>query len=207
MPLRKNPIFPGEIYHIYNRAVEKKKIFHDQYDYHRFLTRAHEYKELFPTEILAYCIMPNHFHFLIREPLEQTLNTRDQLINTTTKTLTEKFLHRLFSAYARYYTDSHKETHSGHVFQSRYKAKQVSPESSIEMLIAYIHDNPVRAGLVPHPSEWPYSSYLGLTGTKPDPLLTHDDKLSDLSHKKIWEQFSRDRHDHYPTITTFKTIL
>jgi putative transposase len=204
MPLRLDAIFPGEIYHVYNRAVEKKTIFHNSYDYGRFLMRAREYIKLFPTEVLAYCIMPNHFHFLIREPMPieqprtpgvQNQDTRCPPINKICRksSLTEKFLHRLLCAYGRYYVENYSETHSGHVFQSRYKAKHVTGESSIETLMAYIHDNPVRAKLVDHPAEWAYSSYLDLTGVRPDSLVTHDKNLSDLSHQKIWEIFARDR--------------
>lgn len=192
-------IYPGEIYHVYNRAVERKTIFHGPDDYDRFLMRARTYKQLFPAELLAYCIMPNHFHFLIREPMPSQQSTPG--VDGNPRGLTISFLHRLQTAYSKYYGIKYADTHSGHLFQGRYRIKHVDDDGYLQTLIAYIHDNPVRAKLVQHPAEWPYSSYLDLTKTKSDNLTTHDDMLSDLNHQQIWEIFARDRNTSCTALT------
>jgi hypothetical protein len=115
----------------------------------------------------------------------------------------QAFLHRLLTAYSKYYDSKHEE-HSGHVFQGRYCAKHVKDDGYYHQLCAYIHDNPVRKKLADKPGEWPYSSYFALTAKQTDlragslskaihGLLTLAPELSDFDQAKIYRDFARSR--------------
>jgi len=143
------------IYHIYNRGVEKRKIFMDDQDYKVFL---HFFKRyLTPPEnphqgktslqvrpvrklpmgreteiykeirLLCYCLMPNHFHLLVQQ--------------ITEKAITD-FMRRLINSYARYFNEKHKRV--GSLFQGRYKAVLIKKEIHFLHLPYYIHYNPSR---------------------------------------------------------------
>jgi putative transposase len=140
-------IAPESIYHIYNRSVLKITIFRCAPDYARFLVRMTELKVRYPVEILAYCLMPNHFHLLLKEPAQPL---KDNVSNIS------QYLQQLQNAYAKYFALKYK--HSGRVFQGVFKSKQVKDDSYYLQLIQYIHQNPVRKKLVKTPEHWPYSS-------------------------------------------------
>lgn len=155
----------GNYYHVYNRGNNKEIIFHEPLDFEQFLKRLKLslgipttplplYKDkqnrtlsiqplpINAFSILAYCLMPNHFHFLIRQNSDIGL---DRLI---TKACT---------SYAAYYNKRYD--HIGHVFQDAFKAKLVDDDNYLTYLSAYIHNNPTE------PLEYPYSSfqdYIGL---------------------------------------------
>lgn len=178
-------------------------LFREQEDYERFLFRALGYKTKYPVDILAYCLMPNHFHFLVREPIPaQSKNTqskyqRDDYFRASN---ISKFFHALSTAYAKYF--GIKYDFSGSVFGQPFRAKQVADDGYLQTLIAYIHDNPVRAKLIQNPEEWNHSSYAGLTNNHHlDELITKDDKLSDLNHEQIWKIFARDRQTSIENLT------
>lgn len=134
-----------EYYHIYNRGAHKAPIFLDGNDYARFLyllyiknntdlVRMREFMliNIFSIErsrtlvdIVAYCLMPNHFHIAIREK---------------TKNKTSSFIHRLCTSYTMYYNN--KYNHSGTIFQGPYNKKHVGTDDYLRYLIQYIHLNP-----------------------------------------------------------------
>ena len=123
----------GENYHIYNRGAHKALIFHDKSDYERFLNLMYSKNRLENSvlsrstlvDIFAYCLMPNHFHIGIKEIHERG---------------TERFIHRLCTAYVMYYNRKYK--HSGTIFQGQYKHKHVHNDEYLQYLIQYIHLNP-----------------------------------------------------------------
>ena len=196
MPTAKRELVPGEIYHIYNRSAGKKRIFHSKKDYNRFILKMCEYKEKFPVDMLAYCLMPNHFHFLIRvveddRPTGSTLRVGSTLVGSA-----QTFFHRLLTSYSKYY-DCKYEHHSGRVFQSNYKAKHVGDDAYYLQLCGYIHDNPVRKKLVSKPEEWPWSSYPALTNIRDDGISCAAPELRQrgMNHRKIYRDFARNRAD------------
>lgn len=140
-------IAPLQLYHIYNRSVLKIPLFKCAADYDRFKLKIVHYKKLYPVKILAYCLMPNHFHFLIREP-ENPLS--EKISNSS------KFLQNLQNAYAKYFAIKYK--HSGRVFQGVFKSKRIDSDAYLNEIVRYIHENPVRKKLVATPKDWPYSS-------------------------------------------------
>lgn len=154
------PNFVGAYFHAYNRGANKSLVFLDDQDYKNFIYRAKILLGLEPLpkrtekgglrlkplplnalEILCFCLMPNHFHFLVRQNQISGL---------------KMFLHRLCTSYSTYFNK--KYGHVGHIFQGIYKSKNVLEDSYLTQLTAYIHLNPSR------PFDWKYSSlpiYLG----------------------------------------------
>jgi putative transposase len=141
--------YPGGHYHIYNRGAGGNPIFLHPDNYQFVLQRLGQYSRLLHVPILAYCLMPNHFHLLVRQEGEQPAGMLPQMIfNSYTKAFNKR--------YGR----------SGTLFEHRYQAKSVLEESYLIHLSCYIHANPVKHGLVREPGEWPYSSYLEWIGQR-----------------------------------------
>lgn len=137
----------GEFYHIYNRGNNKSKIFLSRTDHQRFqyllylcngaqpvvfkdvqnlpLSQVDVGEKL--VSIGAYCLMPNHFHLLIREHKEGGIT---------------KFMEKLSTAYSMYFNK--KNSRTGSLFESRFKAKHIDSDEYLKYLFAYIHLNPVK---------------------------------------------------------------
>jgi putative transposase len=156
---------PHEIYHVYNRGNKKQTIFFSHSNYIFFLRKIK--KEWLPfCDILEYCLMPNHFHFIITPNILgcQTIMIGDK----------ESYLQKLSKAIGKALSSYTKAINierstSGSLFQKKTKAKcltqviqLVRSHMAKEYLITtfhYIHDNPVAAGLVKEAGDWPYSSW------------------------------------------------
>lgn len=145
MPSKKRNFGYKTIHHVYNRGVLKQTIFRNKRDYGAFLGRVKKYRQKYPVDIKAYCIMPNHFHFLLQEI-------------GFDKPYIPRFMQQLQNSYAKYY--STKYGHSGRVFQGTYKNKQVMSAEHYNEVFHYIHENPVKAGLVKRRGDWKFSSPL-----------------------------------------------
>lgn len=183
---RNTVLAPGEYYHVYNRGTDKRKIFTNKHDHERFLAlmymangdnRVHlqlqgsTLKEVYKidrgellVEICAYCLMPNHFHLLIKEVREGG---------------TSLFMQKLTTGYTMYFNKRYDRT--GSLFQGRFKAVHVGADDQyLKYLIAYIHLNPIKLveptwkedgiknmGLVEkYLDNYFYSSYLDYAGEK-----------------------------------------
>lgn len=140
----------GEFYHIYNRGVDKRKIFLSQADYRRFLTllfacnriqqvnlreQGDKLADAIATaeksdtlaSIGAYCLMPNHFHMILQEKTEGGIS---------------RFMQKLQTAYTMYFNERNKR--SGSLFQGTFKARHTDDDTYLKYLISYIHLNPVK---------------------------------------------------------------
>ena len=139
----------GGIYHVYNHGNGFENIFRSDNNYHHFLRKHDEYMaEVW--ECLAYCLMPNHFHFLVRvkESEESTLD-----IN--------KKVSRQFSHFTNSYAQAFNKNwgRKGSLFIRSFKRKRVVDEEYLKKLVCYIHNNPVSHGFKDFPSECEFSSY------------------------------------------------
>jgi putative transposase len=145
---------PETYYHIYNRGNGKDVVFKDHDDYSFFLLRlrqnlapdGHEPRMFRPLpknsfSLVAYCLMPNHFHLLIRQNQEIP---------------TSKLIGKLCTSYSKYFNQ--KYTRVGHVFQDQFKQITVDNNRYLLWLSVYIHLNPQEAGIVTHPEMYNYSS-------------------------------------------------
>jgi len=104
--------------------------------------------------MIAYCLMPNHYHFLLRQDGASAAGLLAQ---------------RVFNSYTKAYNRRYEQ--SGTLFEHRYQAKPIWTHSHLLHLCRYIHINPVRVGLVADPADWPYSNYLEWIGERNGPLV------------------------------------
>ena len=115
----------GSYYHVYNRGNRKQNIFLTRRDYERFLGKALKYKGKFGVAIMCYCLMPNHFHFLLKQNTDIPITS---------------FMLRLGTSYAKYFNIKYEQV--GSLFQSRFRAKLIETDEYLLHLSRYIHRNP-----------------------------------------------------------------
>ncbi|MEX0813728.1 MAG: hypothetical protein WD048_16030 [Chitinophagales bacterium] len=156
----------NEIYHIYNRGNNKQTVFFKRENYLYFLRKVR--KHLMPhCGLLAYCLMPNHFHFLVYTSKNIDGVSKNRPINK------EKSQHPISMAIAvilRSYTRAiqKQQNVTGSVFQQKTKAKALnsSDENYPFICFNYIHQNPMRAGLVKRLEDWEFSSFRDYAGLR-----------------------------------------
>ena len=167
MPKRLVPLCPGECYHLYNRGVNRWDIFFDDDNYAFFLYNIDRY--LLPVlDVLAYCLMPNHYHIvaLIKETSE---------VGPTSEV--SSAMMKLSVSYTK--AINHRYDRVGPLFQGAFQSRHIDNNLYLWQLIGYVHHNPVEAGLVKSPEEWTYSSWRAYQRQeKPD--LLHIKPVLDL---------------------------
>ena len=133
----------GLVYHALNRAVARLPFFEKEADYAAFEQILQQAQNLHPTRILAYCLMPNHWHFVLwpREDDELTA-----------------FLRWLTNTHAVRWHASHHTVGTGHLYQGRFKAFPVQTERYFYSAMRYVEQNPVRARLATRVEQWRFSS-------------------------------------------------
>ncbi len=153
-----------QIYHVYNRGAEKRHIFESRTDYKRFIKSTQYYLFKGPKpkfshfsqekisklrlndkicDILAYCLMPNHFHLLLKQ--------------NTNGGITE-FLSKLSNSYTKYFNLKYDRV--GALFQGEFKSVLIESDEQLVHVSRYIHLNPVASFLVTKPENWEWSSYM-----------------------------------------------
>ena len=142
MPRRGVEFLIGEFYHLYDRGVDRGPIFHGPENYRYFLGLLHNKARRHEIELAVYCLMPNHFHLLVRPGREDSVSP---------------FLAGVCGSYAQALNARRERV--GALFQGRYRAEHVDRDAYLMHLARYIHINPVAAGLVVRPQDWPYSNY------------------------------------------------
>jgi putative transposase len=155
-----------ELYgHVYNRGVNKEPIYPSQWYYEYFLQRLETCVKKVPVNLLAFNLMPNHFHLIVQQPIAYLLSA---------------FMKLLCDGFAKAFNKTLDR--SGHVFQDSYKLRPIETVDDLVNLSRYVHLNPVRANLVTAATDWEYSSarmYCGM------------DKRSFLDPSIILSQFGR----------------
>ena len=124
-----------------NRGNARSEVFHKPGDYAAFLQAVGESSVRLPMRLLAYCLMPNHFHLVVRPFGDGDLSRWMQWLLTTH-----------VRRYLKYYG------HSGHVWQGRFKAFPAQDDEHLITVVRYVERNPLRAGLVGRAEDWPWSS-------------------------------------------------
>jgi putative transposase len=141
MARRPRTFVPGLFYHVVARGNHRQAIFLEDGDYRAYLVRLAHYQDRHEARVHAYCLMPNHVHVLIR----------------TGRTPLSRLMQGLQQSYTQYFNRRHATV--GHLFQGRYNAFPCADDPYLLTLVDYIHANPVRAGLVPSPEQYRYSSH------------------------------------------------
>lgn len=155
-------IIADEIYHIYNQGNNRETVFTDDKDHVEFLRQFRKFVLPY-CKVLAYCLMPNHFHFEIYATEESA--TIKKVGNIHSTELSNGF-RLLQSNYAQYFNKRHERT--GSLFRQKTKAKEMSEGSNHYGYIAfhYIHQNPLAANLVTKLEDWKYSSFCDYAGLR-----------------------------------------
>jgi putative transposase len=153
---------PGYPHHVIQRGNNKQAIFTTTADYQRLLDLLEENAKKFDVAVHAYVLMSNHFHLLA------TPKAADGL---------PKMMQAVGRSYVRYFNDAQKR--SGTLWEGRYKSTLIQTDRYLLACMAYIDLNPVRAGLVVQPQDYPWSSYLHYLGVRVDRLIT--------PHALVWE--------------------
>jgi len=148
-------------FHIYNRGVNREKIFFSKNNYIYFLQKTRKYRDQFKISIIGYCLMPNHFHLLVLQKVKQSVSEFMKLTTNSYVKAVNKKLGR-----------------TGHLFEGDYKIKNVDSDNYLKHLSRYLHLNPVHAKLIKKPEEWEFSSYRDYIklrcGTLPEPKYVLD---------------------------------
>jgi putative transposase len=144
----------GFCYHVLNRGNGRRTVFHKDGDYRAFVKAIGQVCREVPLRVLAYCVLPNHFHLALWPHGDGDLS---------------RWMHWLLTAHVRRY---HRHYHSsGHVWQGRFKAFPVQEDEHLLAVLRYVERNPLRAGLVRRAEDWPWSSLHGGGAGDPVPPL------------------------------------
>ncbi len=149
MPYRPIAAVAGEYYHVYNRGAMRMVLFFQPAMYHLFLRLLTVYAEKCGITVVAVCLMPNHFHLLVRIEEGGDVSACMQRLCRTYSAIINKILNR-----------------SGTIFEGRFHMRHVATDQYFRALCRYIHLNPVQAGIVPRPELYEYSNYLECIGRR-----------------------------------------
>ena len=168
---------PGRFYHVYNQGNDRQELFEERTDDYLVFLRLTRRHILPHVEILAYCLMPNHFHMMIMTD-ERCLKTRmSGKIQINEVSFGYK---KLLSSYTRIVNK--RRGRSGSLFRQGTHARCLEDESGVTLtgnerqddllnVFRYIHDNPVKSDLVENLNEWQYSSYPDYAGHRNGTLI------------------------------------
>jgi REP element-mobilizing transposase RayT len=180
MPYRESIFFPKNYFHIFCRGNEKRNIFLDANDYEHFLSKMKNYKEIHKVTVVCYCLMPNHFHLLLRQNVKEPLYL---------------FVHRLTVSHAMYFNKRYNRV--GHLFQGRFKAKLIPNDEYLLHLSRYIHLNPLeiinsRSAL----ETYPWSSYFEyISKSKKEEICEKEIVLQQFNNFNPQEEYKKFVYD------------
>ncbi len=175
--MRKQAFESGCFYHIYNRGVMRHRIFYTDANWLFFLQRVRKYCRPDLSDVVAYCLMPNHYHLILL---------------SHTSALGTEVMQPLVVSYTK--AINREQNRVGPLFQGPFAAKRVVEDNQLLQLTAYVHLNPVWAGLVREPEDWMYSSYRDYAGLRVGTLPKTCGVLSHFAS----------RQDHVRFVTEYK---
>jgi len=170
MPASRPEYSPGNYYHIYNRGFDRSSIFREEDNYLFVLRKLKNYLAQLELTVIAYCLMPNHYHWLIRQNGDFSAGLLAQ---------------RVFNGYTKAYNLRYNR--SGTLFQGPYKVQKINNIDHLLNLCRYIHCNPVKDGLLSKLENWPYSNYLEWVGKRKGSLVEKKFVSQHFSSPKEYE--------------------
>lgn len=141
MPRRGRELSESKIYHIMIRGNERKNIFLDNEDREKFISTLYNKNNEKKWNLYAFCLMDNHVHLLIHEGEENI----------------SSIMKRISTSYVYYFNK--KYTRVGHLLQDRFRSEAIKNDMYLLAAVRYIHNNPVKAGIVKEPAQYVWSSY------------------------------------------------
>ncbi len=174
MPQNNVDLCTDEYYHLYNRGNNREPIFYDRENYLFFLRRMWKY--LLPSiDVVAYCLMPTHYHLLVLVQEAEAVSRAMQRFSISyTKAMNKRF------------------DRVGSLFQGSFQAKHINENRYLMHLSRYIHLNPVSAGLVESAEEWEFSSYRDYIGERDGQLPQSAIVLSQFESPDRYKDFVED---------------
>jgi putative transposase len=166
MPRKPRIHNPGAVYHVILRGNARQDIFFNTEDRRRFHVLLQEGIKRYGYRLHGYCLMTNHLHLVIQVG-EVPLS---------------RIMQNLSLRYTKWINWRHNRI--GHLFQGRYKAVMVEADNYLAQLVAYLHLNPVRAGIGKDAIDYPWSSYRAYLGLEQVPWLTTEPVLSQFSSRE-----------------------
>ncbi len=221
MASNRNLVFINDgIYHIYNRGVERRKIFTNKREYTRFIELIDYYRHHKPpirfskfltinvnernqyhqklstlaisVDVLAFCLMPNHFHLLLRQTIDKGIS---------------KFLSYISNGYAKYFNIKYHRV--GPLFQSAFKAIFIETDEELMHVSRYIHLNSIASSLVKTDSlfTYPWSSLIDYMKTEEHGFIEKSTVLDLFLSPKTYKQFILDQVGYAKTLERMKHVL
>ena len=202
----------GEVYHILNRSVQKLPIFQGKRECNFFLEAMEYYLQVEPpvkfslyktnkdrfnikkddnflVSVIAYCLMPNHFHLILKQLAEEGI---------------KKYIQRLTNSFAHYYSKKYES--SGHLFGGNFKAVHVGSDEQLWHLSRYLHLNPVSGYLVENPEDYLFSSYGIYLGEKKSNFVDPSLVMENFSSPGKYKSFVEDRKDYQRVLEEIKRL-
>ena len=166
------PLLPNHYYHIYNRGNNFENLFYNEENYSFFL-RKYDYYLLDYLDTYAYCLLPNHFHLLVKvKPLEifklSTFLKLGKPLEDPSQIVSEAF-RRFFMSYSK--AINKQSSRTGSLFQKNFKRKLIEDERYLLTCAKYIHQNPQKHGISDDFKTYQYSSYGRTLVEKPTKLM------------------------------------
>lgn len=212
MGLRKTILATGEYYHILNRSIQGIPILKGKRECTLFLEAIKYYLQPNPPTrfsiyrvskeryrinleeslvgIINFCLMPNHFHFTLRQEKEKGIR---------------KFIQRLTNSFAHYFNLKYKN--KGPLFEGNFKAIRVETDEQLIHLSRYIHLNPVTAYLVENPEDYPYSSYRAYLKKEDSEIVDSSSILEHFSSPERYQGFVKSQKDYQRELEKIKHLM
>ncbi len=188
-------LFPNQVYHIINRGINKEDLFIHPNDYENFIKKFIQFIK--PVAIVySYCLMPNHFHFLLKIKPLHLLPNKIQITkndNDLARKIMQPFSN-FFNSYTR--TFNLKYDRKDKLFSLPFKRIQIENEAYFRYLIFYIHRNPVHHKFIYNLAEWQYSSYY-------DYLNNNEYWFSTKAFEKYFDSKQDFKEKHHGIIENF----
>lgn len=163
--------YPNAVYHVMNRGLAQTSIFHAKQDYEMFLQVVDEAWQRWRFEVYAYCLMGNHYHLCLKTP-EAKLS---------------RIMRQINGVYTQRFNRAHRR--DGPLFRGRYKAMLIEAEEYLGQVVRYIHLNPVEAGLIKNPKDYPWSSHKDYLARKAPRWLSTEALMGWFNSRHAFHEF------------------
>ncbi|NJO48682.1 MAG: transposase [Leptolyngbyaceae cyanobacterium RM2_2_4] len=177
----KQKILPeaGHFYHVYNRGNNHQLIFFERENYLYFLRLIRQNLISNGVDVVAYCLMPNHYHLLVYLQTDELSEAISSLSLSYTKAINKRF------------------NRVGSLFQGRFQRILVTQTEHLVALTRYVHLNPVKANLVDQPEDWEFSSYLEYAELRKGNLPKLELVKNQIQGDRAYQSFLKEHHLPY----------
>lgn len=211
MPYRLTPFINESYYHVFNRGINRQNIFHNPSDYFHFIKIFEYYQFGNPKpsfsqynrfrikdftknskiiNINCYCLMPNHFHLLLKQKEEGGI---------------QEFMRKALNSYTKYYNT--KNNHSGPILQGEFKAVLIETDEQLLHLSRYIHLNPYVNRISKTIEAYPYSSYLEYIGASERPICSTEPIIEYFNNSAEYKEFVSGHSDYARDLIQMQHLL